>query len=334
MDKYFLFDVKDPTKKQYLLNLIKKTTGVEDFIVFSLPKSIDNSNKYLLQQEPYYISEKADGIRFYLILCMYDNVPSAFLVGRDEQIYSLKLQGQLKLFQKLQIFDIELCQYKHVNYCLLVFDCLVHNGENVCDQSLKQRLSIVKKYFPLNKISNPEKNLVKTNYIIASNEFLQILQKQFVDIKYLNEFTKPVLDRSFEIDGYIFAPQNRELDFSSQYLLKWKEKHTLDVLIGHDFEPYILKHGNLIKLKHEGKLLKFDSTNHDFQEVFQGYLIHKRLFPETTKPFEHIIECYYDGQYLQYIKIRPDKTKPNNIKVIQQTLKTINDNVTLASLSF
>ena len=103
-----------------------------------------------LLRENYFVSEKADGIRVLLFthINKYNSKPETFLIDRKNNYYfnNFHLPGPDNIILDNTILDAELVldvdkDGKKQLY-LLLFDCIVYLGENLCEKPYHKRLGV------------------------------------------------------------------------------------------------------------------------------------------------------------------------------------------------
>lgn len=165
--------------------------------------------KVLLNIQDYVVTEKADGLRSFLIINQKIGKNVKYITAETTEYLNIKwsLQGEY-------IFD---CEY--VNNTLLIFDVIVYNDTNVSTESFNDRLIHLLEFKALltkNKISNIK---VKEFYPLNSANY----QKTIMNL-YMNSSKKKTL---YNIDGLIFVEKTQ--NYNNTQNLKWKPPQFLTI---------------------------------------------------------------------------------------------------------
>lgn len=178
----------------------------------------------------------------------------------------------------------------------LVYDAVMVRGENVRELNLYQRLEKAK------ALSIPK---------TPGNVKVRI--KQMNDLKNIRSIILTP-----QSDGLVFTPVNMPIRVGTHdKLFKWKPNNTIDFLV----QPY----GDV-----DGRIM--------YGLYIQGGYMIKPLTRECAmnkQPREFdgkIVECEYGKTGWSIIKIRDDKTYPNNKRTFDRTLVNIKENIQLTEL--
>lgn len=347
----FMFKVVDEVKINHVKSLISKAYGVNinTHIAIDNPVSLDNNNINLLSKSNYTVSFKADGTRYIMVLCMYRDRPLAALVNRAGVVYTLHIMAKSDHFTFGSVFDGELCNSnigtKKSYYDFLVFNALMDQGAMLHNLNYPTRLSHIRSNFSSDAIPSDKRERLSA-YILAKAPSLNLMRKEYESIHNMRSMQHNIITR-YKFDGFIFTP-NDEPVFTgrNEHLLKWKTNNYIDIcLIVHKDKKYEIlvdNNGNSVVL---GDLLQKSveidiKSSQYLQDILKGAKIFNNLFNcDNNVVFNHIIEVdsiidpmHNELLMLKFIRLRPDKNSPNNIKTIQRTLKTIQDNVTLPQI--
>jgi len=169
------------------------------------PVSIERRHFPLLTQQPYFVCEKTDGVR-YLLASTEDGV---FLVNRA--FATSKVQGVR--IPKDTLLDGELVKTRAGKALFLVFDAVCVKGEDLKSLPLDMRLE---------KARGVTKGIIKT----ASASFE-------VRVKTMVPLGSPIQDCDYETDGLVFTPVREPIRTGThETLFKWKPHERITV----DFE--------------------------------------------------------------------------------------------------
>jgi hypothetical protein len=268
------------------------------------PVSIDTSHFTSLQQQPYMLAYKHDGIRFCLLACHYKAVNVCVLFDRTVTPYIFEIQKcPTPLFQGT-VFDGELCiDSQNGDRVFVVFDVAMACGIPVFKSSFKSRLSVA-----IPALSCYE--------YTPGHDTARIEIKQFVssDQKHLLRN-----DPRFETDGIILMPENDAIVIGRHdRLFKLKTKHTVDFLV------------------RDGKLYIYDEKNRRKKAVGIAVGPNAHLATEGA-----IVECELDPSNTgtkcdkwRVICVRTDKKSSNTKFVLDKTLLNIREGLSLQTLPF
>ena len=225
----------------------------------------------------------------------------------------------LKGIQEETLLDGELV-YDPSQDCLIfyIFDALMFQTKSLAPQPLPARLQVIQ-----NDVIAPWKARMKAT---GEPYPFQLRLKQMWKPYGLRElFERVIPAQGHENDGLIFTPvQDPYLAGTCHRLLKWKpsEMNSIDFLIvvnekkPEDFELHIATNG----VPHF--YCKFDPFADD------GL---KDLGPSELNG--KIAEFRYAGpDSWKFMRFRPDKRLPNDVKTVQKVIQSIQDNITRADL--
>lgn len=130
----------------------------------------------------------------------------------------------------------------------------------------------------------------------------KLVSKQHQD---LSSFDTSLLNHD-NVDGLIFTPVNEPYPTGRRWTsqLKWKSKHTVD----------------LATQRHNGQIYVYGSKGqgNNGQLFFCGEL---RNFPQFLHMTDAIVECVFNGESFDFIKVRCDKKYPNSKPVLDDAFK-------------
>jgi hypothetical protein len=130
-----------------------------------------------------------------------------------------------------------------------------------------------------------------------------------------------------KIDGLIFTPVNHHIKLGRDVkLFKWKcdKQHTIDLLLKYEGKKYIA-YGNNCNSNYIFKIIK--PSDESFKNISSFFNKRVKLPKEG-----YIIEFNYSNEILTPVRIRTDKTSPNNKVTIENTLKNIHENLEIQDL--
>lgn len=209
--------VINENEKYNIINEYKSLTK-QNFFIGAQPQTLHKDDLSKLYQELYSVTDKADGIRYFLFINKHKNV---YLIDNNLKNV-IKTDVQNTTYFNCLI-DGELINEKDDKKSFYTFDILFFNNQDLrgnLKYCLKERL-------------NELKNTVDT---MSTSILFSINIKQFI---YRNVFLgsdiimKNINDKNYNNDGLIFTPINKPYPIkggSWPYLLKWKQpsQNTID----------------------------------------------------------------------------------------------------------
>lgn len=312
------------------------------------PVSMDRTNIGLLSQEDYMVAYKANGIRYLLVMTMYDRKPTAVFVDRAKSMYSSLVYATADHFKKDSVFDGEMYYNAATDtYEFLVFNCLMAKGQCCAAKSYRERLDRIAANFTGTMVDAARREAMASMFVLSRVHNLHFLRKEVEHMQNIRSFMRSVTPR-YRYDGFVFTPVNRPVRPGRQEsLLKWKSDNTIDIVVetqykGGGWAPVqVLMEHNKGRLCDVGTLgaIRFDMQTDSMQDLLYGRYVYNKIFepPEQPVAFSAIVEasCQYssDGTImLRYCHTRLDKDAPNNETTIKRTLATIRDNIQLDEL--
>ncbi|KAI3967766.1 hypothetical protein MKW92_050957 [Papaver armeniacum] len=291
----------------------------------SHPVSLNRKNLQFLGQTDYRVTWKADGVRYLMLI----NSDGCYLIDRKFNFRRVQMRFP-RLTQEngrvtthnLTLLDGEMVidtdpetQEQERRY--LVFDVMAINGSSVIECPFGERWKMLEE-----QVIGP-RNLEKQCRSQNANRCYKYGLEPFrVEIKgfwllsetnkLLKEFTPKL---SHGADGLIFQGWNdKYVPFTHQGLLKWKFQNTVDFL----FE--------LVGPRRTRTLYLYDGER---ERCMYG---NRLVFMNGEDPSElsgKIIECYYyEKNVWCFMRVRTDKTTPNQYRTFQSEIGSIQDNTT------
>ncbi|KAL6780541.1 MRCE1 [Auxenochlorella protothecoides x Auxenochlorella symbiontica] len=309
----------------------------------SQPVSLDRSNLELLRQRRYWVTWKADGTRYMLVI-----LPSGtYLVDRKlatrrvQMRWPLPAKPQAGVPQKapvgpphsLTILDGEmivdddlLSDRKQRRF--LAYDLMALNGKSVVGLPWKERYDMIKRY-----VMDPrklERHVIETKQwsfpYQYGEELFHVRRKEFWPLtqadKLLHDFIPNQV--SHESDGLILQGyEDAYVPGTCQELLKWKFAHLNSVDFRLRWDPKTSTAGlELLETRAGGARPRG-------YHLLPGATI---AFPGGEDPaalHQRIVEAAYDaeaGSWV-YMRERRDKPTPNAYHVYESVARSIQDNI-------
>jgi len=312
--KAYKIDAKDLKEKVFLeCEMIFGCSLKRDH--FPGPQPVAIERKDLNLKERYMVCEKTDGERAILLLLQINNKPMCFIINRNNELYFMDLSFKKEVFEG-SIFDGELIKTKKGVWNYLIHDCMAYNGTSFLEISHRLRYGciidlIVKRY------SNKETDCVN----IKTKLFYEYGPKIVKTWEHIQKTTEN------QIDGLIFTPVEKGIVFGrDNSLFKWKEINTIDFLV-----KIVSKKVNLYYYKKTlviYKSFKSDSENYkniiDFVKDDESVDLLKGVIIE--------FKISNDNENFTPYRLRTDKDKPNGEITVNNTLKNIQENITINEL--
>ncbi len=278
------------------------------------PVTIEKKDFGLLNSEEYMVCEKSDGQRAILLLINLNKKPMCFVINRNNDFYFIDHLSFKKEVFEGTVMDGELIKTKNGTWNYLIHDCMVYNGTDYTAKNHRLRYAavidlIVKRY------QNKEKDAIN----IKTKLFYKV--GPGID----ETWNHIVATTENEIDGLIFTPVNKPIKFGRDYsLLKWKETHTLDLLVSFKGKKINLKY---VKLNEYHHFKTYNSTNDNYKKVMNFIKENKITVEEPIIEFKVISE----DSFTPY-RFRSDKNMPNGEITIKNTFKNIQESITIKDI--
>uniref|UniRef100_A0A5B6Z318 mRNA guanylyltransferase n=1 Tax=Davidia involucrata TaxID=16924 RepID=A0A5B6Z318_DAVIN len=317
------------TMRQFCYEALKLSVRARGNMQFpgSHPVSLSRDNLQLLRQRYYYATWKADGTR-YMMLITWDG---CYLIDRNFYFRRVQIRFPYKSTNKgiaekthhYTLLDGEMIidtepntQNQERRY--LIYDLIAINQVSVMERPFSERWMILEN--EVIKPRNCERDFLyqsRDPYYRYDLEPFRVRRKDFYLLstvtKLLREFIPSL---SHAADGLIlqgwddpYVPRTHE------GLLKWKypEMNSVDFLfeVGADKRPLLFLHERGKKKLMEGNRVVFKDAS-DFS--YSG----------------KIIECSWDSEGGVWVcmRIRPDKSTPNEFNTYKKVMRSIRDNIT------
>ncbi|KAK9890515.1 hypothetical protein WA026_010591 [Henosepilachna vigintioctopunctata] len=284
------------------------------------PVTMDMQNITLLQQKPYMVSWKADGMRYLMLI---DGPDEVYFFDRDNNVF--KVQGlrfpyrkDLRHHLKDTLLDGEMVIDK-VNGAdiprFLAYDIIRFSGQEVGKTHFRPtRLQCLE-----NEIINPRIAAMEAGLINKATEPFSVRKKHFWEVTQAENLLgeKFAASLSHEPDGLIFQPaKDPYVAGRCDSVLKWKPVELNSV----DFRMKIVKEGG------EGRIT---------QKVIHLYVgqldvpFSKMRYKKELKDLDSkIIECKSENNQWVFMRERTDKSFPNSYNTAKSVCASISNPVT------
>ncbi|XP_071715745.1 uncharacterized protein [Rutidosis leptorrhynchoides] len=295
----------------------------------SHPVSLNRDKLQLLRQKYYYATWKADGTR-YMMLITWNG---CYLIDRNFNFRSVQLRfpcGNINegaagnthnytLLDGEMIIDTDPSTHRQERR-YLIYDLIAINKTSLVERPFSDRWMILENQ--VIKPRNKEREvLFKTRnpYYRYDLEPFRVRRKDFYLLSAVPKLLKEFIPRlSHESDGLIFQGWEDEyVPHTHEGLLKWKYPEMNSV----DFRFEVGNNNcHILWLNERGRPKKMD----DCRVVFRNPSID--IYSLSGK----IIECSFDPEenVWVYMRMRPDKSNPNEFITFKKVKRSIKDNIT------
>ncbi|XP_062896437.1 mRNA-capping enzyme [Mobula hypostoma] len=282
------------------------------------PVSMDKQNIKFVEQKPYKVSWKADGVRYMMLI---DGKNEVYMIDRDFAVFHVAnlefpLRKDLRVHLSNSLLDGEMIIDKvngHPVPRYLIYDIVKFNGKPVGDCDFNVRLSCIEK-----EIIQPRHEKMKTGQIDKTREPFSVRNKPFFDIHAARKLLEGSFARevSHEVDGLIFQPTGKYKPGRCDDILKWKPPSHNSV----DFRLKITKVGGEGLLPQTVGLLYVGN----YEQPFAQMKVNKELRAYDNK----IIECKFENNSWVVMRERLDKSYPNSYDTAMAVCNSITNPVT------
>ncbi|KAF8402713.1 hypothetical protein HHK36_010801 [Tetracentron sinense] len=323
------FDQQD-AMRQFCYHSLKLGRGAKGNSQFpgSHPVSLNRDNLQLLRQRYYYATWKADGTRYMMLITCDGSylIDRNFCFRRVQMRFPLKNanEGIAEKTHNLTLLDGEMVidtlpdtQKQERRY--LIYDLMAINQESIIERPFCERWKLLEK--EVIEPRNYERHFIyqsRNPYYRYDLEPFRVRRKDFWLLSTVTKLLKEFIPRlSHEADGLIFQGwDDPYVPRTHEGLLKWKypEMNSVDFLfeVGDENRP-------LLFLYERGK-----------KKLMEGNRV---VFKDASDPSSYsgkIIECSWDSEEQVWVcmRIRTDKSTPNDINTYRKVMRSIRDNIT------
>lgn len=320
---------------QECLDMLAAVLGIKgkvtDFIG-SHPVALSHENMHLLLEDDYLVCEKTDGIR--LMMLIFNGL--IYFYDRKNRFYLTDLAFNTPCSF---LFDGEL-YLEEKKYVYSMFDTLLYDSKPRIALNLNKRLwysfefeNIVRRGF----IKRRNGSLLESFYINAKNMF-----KSYAFVSILNG----IKDLKHENDGLIFTPVSEPYVLNSRSkILKWKPPHlnTVDFLIRptpspgiYDLYCTVASYQVYIIERHRSHdtiaWFDFFFVDEKDQLVNLDGKVGEFAFDESKEVLDLDSLTVKRGGWILH-RIRTDKDTANNIKIVLDTLDSVENSLSFNDLT-
>lgn len=292
---------------------------------FGNPVSIERTHIPVVQQMPYWVAEKTDGMRVAMVCTRSPDTTQAvsYIMDRVGRLYGIPILASRRFFDG-SLFDAELVYEPHLDcFKLYIFDVAMLRGSaDIGKRPLRDRLAAIHAAFPREKMDERTQALLR-GQVLCSRPDVFIVAKPMFRTSDAGALVASVAALAHATDGYILTPDG---EGASEPGVAWttfkiKTSHTIDLL----WTAGMLWYGEgetlfpISDLRVDG--LKAAPTFHAGEyKGIEGCIV--EVCPEVGCPGPATMN-------LRFVKPRPDREAPNNAVCVCRTLKSALDAVVL-----
>ncbi|KAI4353170.1 hypothetical protein L6164_002141 [Bauhinia variegata] len=315
--------------RQFCYQTLKLGAGGRGHSQFpgSHPVSLNRDNLQLLRQRYYYATWKADGTRYMMLITM----DGCYLVDRSFNFRRVQMRfpcrgtndGLAEKTHHFTLLDGEMIidtlpdsQKQERRY--LIYDLMAINQVSVIERPFYERWKMLEK--EVIEPRNLERHSIyqsRNPYYRYDMEPFRVRRKDFWLLSTVTKLLKEFIPRlSHDADGLIFQGwDDPYIPRTHEGLLKWKypEMNSVDFL----FE--IEDDRQLLVLYERGK-----------KKLMEGNRVAFRDGSDPSIYSGKIIECSWDSEEQEWVcmRVRTDKSTPNDFNTYKKVMRSIKDNIT------
>ncbi|PRP74459.1 hypothetical protein PROFUN_06588 [Planoprotostelium fungivorum] len=335
-----LFQKVSPDKNDQLQRMCNQALHQNARVDFpgSMPVNFRRKHFAEIQKKEYYVSEKTDGMRYLMVVTR----EGVYMCTRRYEFQSVPGASILCHLFPDSIFDGEMVKYEREKdrQMYLLFDVILYEGDNVSQKFVPDRLAMIgaavgKWRYHMGKNPTDKFPFEFTGKVFKDKSEIRDLLKLMREHNGERFFEDR--SRHHKTDGLVFTCRNEPyLIRSAHSMYKWKYSDKLSV----DFRVVIERDNRLkfyvtsrrdspeVEYNIEPKLSNRDELVRDIQS-------HERTRREQ-RDYGTIAELKYDPWESSwvYCNLRGDKTTPNHISILLDTLEVLSENVTTNEITF
>ncbi|KAG4403439.1 hypothetical protein AAZX31_01G101000 [Glycine max] len=315
--------------RQFCYQTLKLGVGARGHTQFpgSHPVSLNRDNLQLLRQRYYYATWKADGTRYMMLITM----DGCYLIDRSFNFRRVQMRfpcrstndGLGEKTHHFTLLDGEMVidtlpdsQKQERRY--LIYDLMAINQVSVIERPFYERWKMLEK--EVIEPRNHERHHIyqsRNPYYRYDLEPFRVRRKDFWLLSTVTKLLKEFIKRlSHEADGLIFQGwDDPYIPRTHEGLLKWKYAYLNSV----DFLFEVDGDRELLFLYERGKKKLLEGNRVEFTDGSDPSLYSGK-----------IIECSWDFDKLEwkFMRIRTDKSTPNEFNTYRKVMRSIRDNIT------
>ncbi|KAF7845405.1 mRNA-capping enzyme-like [Senna tora] len=315
--------------RQFCYQSLKLSFGARGHAQFpgSHPVSLNRDNLQLLRQRYYYATWKADGTRYMMLITM----DGCYLIDRSFNFRRVQMRfpcrgsndGLAEKTHHYTLLDGEMIidtlpesQKQERRY--LIYDMIAINHVSVVERPFYERWKMIEKEV-IEPRNQERQNMYQSRnpYYRYDLEPFRVRRKDFWLLSTVTKLLKEFIRRlSHDADGLIFQGwDDPYVPRTHEGLLKWKypEMNSVDFLFEIDDDR------QLLFLYERGK-----------KKLMEGNRV---AFKDGSDPLVYsgkIIECSWDSDEQEWrcMRVRTDKSTPNDFNTYKKVMRSIRDNIT------
>ncbi len=326
--------VTDDNKRIFLMNRLVQLTGSTSKNGFPIaqPESFKRSVIPTIMNGKFCAALKTDGIRAMLLLTKYKDEFVAVLIDRKMTVREVEVWAPEKYFDDT-LFDGEIVTERSDNIprrdVFLAFDMYVNMGVSLLLEDYTHRITVMN-----NSIMDDDTDAMDVEGAIQEMNKVYIPPAIGISIRAKlikkAEDTISLWNARMQVphlnDGIIFTPDTTVV---TSKVYKWKPLNTIDVFVYKgDRTPYIMHYRSLTA----SAAISLNNKVFELYEVRHNVILDTYFskFPDETSV---IVECGVDidthTQRVSFapIKTREDKTAPNALYVVKETINNVIESV-------
>jgi hypothetical protein len=304
------------------------------------PVSVTKSDLPTIQNGTFLVGLKTDGQRFLLLLMMLDDEPRAIMINRRLEMREIEsvwapesyylgdgtlLDGELVWEQRAGRVSL--------SQLFLIFD-IVAAREPLTHLVFSERLTRIHKHvlseLPARATTQSfgiEETLLDEDRIYLCADNLRMAPKRFVAAKDGLEMWRARGMSQWKNDGLIFVSNTTPLETNTAFAtLKWKPLHTIDVERDNEGVVVSQRRGRRCNLE------TVDVLGQQRRIAFDQSSELLACIGATTAVLECSCTVTNDAVVLTPLKVRHDKSMPNEVSTIAKTVQNAIEAITVEAL--
>ncbi|KAK1556045.1 hypothetical protein Q3G72_034963 [Acer saccharum] len=316
--------------RHFCYQMLKQNVGGRGHMQFpgSHPVSLDSENLQLLRQRYYYATWKADGTRYMMLITM----DGCFLIDRTFNFRRVQMRFPCRhpnegLGEKTHHFTLldgemiidKLPDSQKQERRYLIYDMIAINQVSIIERPFYERWKMLEK-----EIIEP-RNYERHNIYQSRNPYyrydlepFRVRRKDFWLLSTINKLLSEFIPRlSHDADGLIFQGwDDPYVPRTHEGLLKWKyaSLNSVDFLFEGGADDR-----QLLFLFDRGKKKLMEGNSVVFKDGSDPSSYFGKIIECTWKSEERVWEC---------MRIRTDKSTPNDFNTYKKVMRSIRDNIT------
>lgn len=340
----------DEFERGQVLSILGSLYGVRSLKSFpgASPVSLERRNLLQVQQQPYLVTLKSDGVRYILLLCVTrdgwgEDVHRALFINRSLEMYECEVWANDTYFTTPTLFDGELVWQNSssgLQKMFLIFDAISVRGS--CKHlRLTERLNIVNRCVLTNvpedvrgKTEVLEQFIMDEDKVFLHSCDTRMCPKRFVFLPDIRELWDMHSRCSNKNDGLIFAVDDKVEMYTDRKMFKWKPRTCVTIDVEYNFADgsvFVGRGGETVPLSRvvveEGKALTVR-----LQENEVIHCLRTSVSEESV-----VLECLFQVQgstlLLSPIKERSDKKgTPNQEATVLGTIRNAHEDIRIEEI--